>query len=60
MIVWLTVTGSGLGRMLGKGFTANGANTILIDISEEGLAATKAELDEITHSLGNSPTTIIT
>ncbi|RDW84267.1 short-chain dehydrogenase [Coleophoma cylindrospora] len=58
--VAITGASSGLGRMLAKGFTANGANTILIDIDEKGLAVTKAELEDITRSLGKSPTNIIT
>ena len=43
--------------MLARGFTANGANTILIDINETSLLETKAELETIVNP---SPTTIIT
>lgn len=46
--------------MLAKGFTANGAHTVLIDRNEKGLAATKGDLEEINRSLGKSPTNIIT
>lgn len=56
---WVAITGgaSGIGRMLARGFTANGANTILIDINEKSLLETKTELEAIKSS---SPTTIIT
>lgn len=46
--------------MLAKGFTANGANTVLIDIDGSGLATTKSELEGITKSLGISSTNIVT
>ncbi|KAL4791875.1 hypothetical protein BDV19DRAFT_400981 [Aspergillus venezuelensis] len=59
---WVAITGagSGIGRMLARGCTVNGAHTILIDINEAGLAETKAALEIISSSEGALKTKIIT
>ncbi|GKZ30916.1 hypothetical protein AbraIFM66950_010653 [Aspergillus brasiliensis] len=59
---WVVITGagSGIGRMLARGCTVNGANTILIDINERSLEQTKTELQQLTQSEGSAPTSIVT
>ncbi|KAL4963088.1 SDR family NAD(P)-dependent oxidoreductase [Aspergillus stella-maris] len=59
---WVAITGagSGIGRMLARGCTVNGAHTILIDINEAGLAETKADLEMISSSESAVRTGIIT
>ncbi|KUI72435.1 Gluconate 5-dehydrogenase [Cytospora mali] len=49
------ITGSGIGRMLSKGFSVNGAKTILVDVNEEGLEKTIAESAEAARSVGVEP-----
>ncbi|OKL56684.1 hypothetical protein UA08_07995 [Talaromyces atroroseus] len=43
---WVAITGaaSGIGRMLARGCTMNGANTVLIDVNEDALAEVKAQI----------------
>lgn len=41
------ILASGIGRMLAKGFTINGAKVILLDINMEALLCTKQELEEL-------------
>ncbi|OJJ68884.1 hypothetical protein ASPBRDRAFT_158085 [Aspergillus brasiliensis CBS 101740] len=59
---WVVITGagSGIGRMLARGCTVNGANTILIDINERSLEQTKAELQQLSQSDGLAPTSVVT
>ncbi|KAL3489962.1 hypothetical protein BJX62DRAFT_252300 [Aspergillus germanicus] len=58
---WVAITGaaSGIGRMLAKGCSVNGAHTILIDINDKALADTKNELAAISQ-LKKNPTEIVT
>ncbi|GKZ62312.1 hypothetical protein AnigIFM49718_009396 [Aspergillus niger] len=59
---WVAITGagSGIGRMLARGCTVNGANTILIDVNERSLEETKTELQELSRSEDLSPTSVVT
>ncbi|EHA28092.1 hypothetical protein ASPNIDRAFT_40619 [Aspergillus niger ATCC 1015] len=61
---WLNIdillSGSGIGRMLARGCTVNGANTILIDVNERSLEETKTELQELSQSGDLSPTSVVT
>ncbi|KAL4941880.1 hypothetical protein BDV06DRAFT_222710 [Aspergillus oleicola] len=59
---WVAITGagSGIGWMLARGCTVNGAHTILIDINEASLADTKADLEGISSSADAYRTEIIT
>ncbi|CAK97306.1 hypothetical protein AnigIFM63604_006150 [Aspergillus niger] len=59
---WVAITGagSGIGRMLARGCTVNGANTILIDVNERSLEETKTELQELSQSGDLSPTSVVT
>lgn len=49
----------GIGKMLAKGFTANGANVILIDVNENALASTKLGLEGVAKSADVHLTTVI-
>ncbi|GLA28819.1 hypothetical protein AnigIFM63326_006411 [Aspergillus niger] len=59
---WVAITGagSGIGRILARGCTVNGANTILIDVNERSLEETKTELQELSRSEDLSPTSVVT
>ncbi|RDK39643.1 short-chain dehydrogenase [Aspergillus phoenicis ATCC 13157] len=61
---WLNIdillSGSGIGRILARGCTVNGANTILIDVNERSLEETKTELQELSRSEDLSPTSVVT
>ncbi|GKZ72750.1 hypothetical protein AnigIFM60653_011875 [Aspergillus niger] len=59
---WVAITGagSGIGRMLARGCTVNGANTILIDVNERSLEETKTELQGLSRSEDLSPTSVVT
>lgn len=46
--------------MLARGFTANGAKTILIDVNEKALEDVKAELQELCSSSGLAPAETVT
>ncbi|KAF2503070.1 NAD(P)-binding protein [Lophium mytilinum] len=49
---WVAITGaaSGIGHMLARGCTINGANTILIDVNLDSLSSVKAELESLSSS----------
>ncbi|QGA21629.1 hypothetical protein EYB26_009340 [Talaromyces marneffei] len=51
---WVAITGaaSGIGHMIARGCTINGANTILIDVNEDALEKVKAELQGLASTLG--------
>lgn len=51
---------SGIGAMLSRGFAANGANTILVDINKEALTTTKQELEGVAASAGFASAKVLT
>ncbi|TVY85430.1 Rhamnolipids biosynthesis 3-oxoacyl-[acyl-carrier-protein] reductase [Lachnellula suecica] len=44
--------GSGIGRMLAKGFSVNGANTVFVDIDENFLLEAKKEAEDLAKTVG--------
>ncbi|GAT30877.1 short-chain dehydrogenase [Aspergillus luchuensis] len=56
----MSLSASGIGRMLARGCTVNGANTILIDVNERSLEAAKTELQQLSQSEELPPTSVIT
>lgn len=56
----MSLSASGIGRMLARGCAVNGANTILIDVNERSLEAAKTELQQLSQSEELPPTSVIT
>ncbi|KAJ5570331.1 Rhamnolipids biosynthesis 3-oxoacyl- reductase [Penicillium hispanicum] len=59
---WIAITGaaSGIGRMLARGCSVNGANTILIDVNEQALIEASTEVKYLSSSAGLDPVEVIT
>lgn len=56
----MSLSASGIGRMLARGCAVNGANTILIDVNERSLEAAKTELQQLMQTGDLPPTSVVT